>query len=277
MPNIKLAAPAKESAWRRLAVASWGGLDDPTIYGLMQLDARAMLARIEAARAEGIALTITHLVARGLAQALARCPECNVVQRGRRVWRREQVDIFMHVALPDAAGDRGAADLGGVKIERVDHLSLAQFVDATRARVTEVRRAEDLDTTRMRRSVAQTPRLLLRPGLRFTRWLNFTLNLDLSPLGVPRDPFGSAAVTSLGMLGIEAALVPLYPMGGPPVMISVGVVRERAIVEDGEVVARPMLTLGGSFDHRVLDGYQIAGLAAALREILEQDVAEAWT
>ena len=30
------------------------------------------------------------------------------------------------------------------------------------------------------------------------------------------------------------------------------------------------------FDHRVLDGYQIGGLATALRQILEQEVEDAW-
>ena len=260
MANITLAGPARESSWRRLAVASWGGLEDPTIYGLMELDARAMLRRIERERARGLHLTITHLVARGLAEAMARCPETNVVLRRRRVWRRESVDLFVHAALPDPSGDRGAADLAGVKIDAVETLGLADFVGASQAKLAELRAGQDRNTGRVRA----------------TRWLNYELNLDLSALGIPRDPFGSAAVTSLGMLGIEAALVPLYPMGGPPVFVSVGAVRERAVVEQGQVLARPMLTLGGTFDHRVLDGYQIGGLASALRQILEQEVEDAW-
>lgn len=276
MANITLAGPARESSWRRMAVASWSGIEDPTIYGLMELDARAMLRRIERERARGLHLTITHLVARGLAEAMARCPETNVVLRRRRVWRRESVDLFVHAALPDPSGDRGAADLAGVKIDAVETLGLADFVAASQAKLAQLRAGQDRNTGRVRASVSRTPRALLRPLLRATRWLNYELNLDLSALGVPRDPFGSAAVTSLGMLGIEAALVPLYPIGGPPVFVSVGAVRERAVVEQGQVLARPMLTLGGSFDHRVLDGYQIGGLASTLRQILEQEVEDAW-
>ena len=37
-------------------------------------------------------------------------------------------------------------------------------------------------------------------------------------------------------------------------MLAIGVIEPRALVVDGEVVARPACTLSLTFDHRVLDG-----------------------
>jgi pyruvate/2-oxoglutarate dehydrogenase complex dihydrolipoamide acyltransferase (E2) component len=45
-------------------------------------------------------------------------------------------------------------------------------------------------------------------------------------------------------------------------------VREKAVVENGQVVVRPMLKLCATFDHRVVDGVHAAKLCTTLRELL---------
>ena len=262
MANVQLDGPARESGWRRLSVGSWGELTDPQIYGLMDIDARAMLARIEAERAAGVRVTVTQLVGRGVAEALRRCPSANVVLRRRRIWQRSSVDVFMHVAVPSKDGDRAGAELSGVKVAGAERLGLREFVGEAERQIegTRVRHDQALDKTRV--SVSRIPRLLLRPMLRLSRWLAYDLNLDLSKFGVASDPFGSVAVTSVGMLGIETAFAPLYPIGGPPVLLTVGAIKDRAVVEHGEIVVRPIL--------------RVAGLAKELRSILEVEVADAW-
>jgi 2-oxoisovalerate dehydrogenase E2 component (dihydrolipoyl transacylase) len=49
------------------------------------------------------------------------------------------------------------------------------------------------------------------------------------------------------------------------VTLAVGVVAPRALVVEGEVVARPACTLSLTFDHRVLDG---AAAGRALTELV---------
>jgi pyruvate dehydrogenase E2 component (dihydrolipoamide acetyltransferase) len=276
MPNVKFVGPARESSWRRLAVGSWGPVSDPQIYGLLDLDARALLERLEAERAAGVHVTVTHLVARAVAEALRRCPTANVVLRRRRIWQRASVDVFMHVAVPAADGDPAKAELSGVKIMAADQLDLRGFVTETEQQIIGTRERKDQALDKTRATVSRIPRLLIRPILLLSRWLTHELNLDLSRLGVARDPFGSVFVTSLGMFGIETAFAPLYPIGGPPMLLTVGAITPRAVVEDGEIVVRPMLRIGATFDHRTIDGFQIAGLATALRKILEHEVRDAW-
>ncbi|MFJ2990619.1 dihydrolipoamide acetyltransferase family protein [Collimonas sp. NPDC087041] len=74
-------------------------------------------------------------------------------------------------------------------------------------------------------------------------------------------------VTSLGALG---GLVSTPVINYPEVAI-VGVNRiiERPVIRDGAVVARKMMNLSSSFDHRIIDGQYAAGFIQALRGYLE--------
>src|SRR4030095_9471834 len=114
---------------------------------------------------------------------------------------------------------------------------------------------------------ARLPWWLLRPAVRLTDLLTNELALDLPSQGLPRDPFGSAVVTSVGMFGIDTAFAPFVPLARCPMLLRVPEVRERRWVERGEVVARPVLRLCATFDHRVVDGFAAGALARTLREL----------
>ena len=49
-------------------------------------------------------------------------------------------------------------------------------------------------------------------------------------------------------------------------LVLVGEAAPAPVVVQGEVVARPMLTLTATFDHRYVDGLHAARFAAAVRE-----------
>ena len=53
------------------------------------------------------------------------------------------------------------------------------------------------------------------------------------------------------------------------VIVQPGMIMERAVVEDGLVVVRPMMPLSLSFDHRILDGEPFARFVAQLRRCLQ--------
>lgn len=269
MPHVDYAGPVRESTFRRMAMAAWSAPADPTIYGYMDFDSRRAGARMAALRAEGVRVTWTHFVARALARALAELPEANVMPRRGRSWQRERVDIFLQVALPSDDGLQ-STDLSGVKIRDADQKALPAFAAEVSEKVARVKKHDDPELAATKSRLALIPRIVLRPVLRLVGWLQREMNWDLKWLGLPRDPFGSAMVTSLGMLGVETAFAPLFPLGGPPIVVTVGSVTERAVVEDGEIVARPLLRLSGTFDHRAFDGYHIATLAQALRRHFEE-------
>ena len=69
----------------------------------------------------------------------------------------------------------------------------------------------------------------------------------------PNDLHGATiGVSNTGSYGSEAGTPLLNP--GNAVTIAIGVIQPRALVVDGDVVARPACTLSLTFDHRVMDG-----------------------
>ena len=77
-------------------------------------------------------------------------------------------------------------------------------------------------------------------------------------------------LSNTGSYGSEAGTPILTP--GAAVTLAIGVIAPRALVVDGEVVARPACTLSLTFDHRVLDG-AAAGRALTDLVALLQDPA----
>ena len=79
---------------------------------------------------------------------------------------------------------------------------------------------------------------------------------------------GTFTISNLGMLGIDAFQAILNPPQAA--ILAVGRVCERWVVIDGHLVARPMLTLTVSFDHRVVDGARGARFFETVAAFVEE-------
>ena len=123
----------------------------------------------------------------------------------------------------------------------------------------------------------QTPSGLMVPVLRDAQaadlWANAAEIVRLaeaarSGRAVRSELSGSTiTITSLGKLG---GIVSTPVINHPEVaIVGVNRIAERAVVRDGAIVARPMMNLSSSFDHRVVDGADGAAFVQALREYLE--------
>jgi pyruvate dehydrogenase E2 component (dihydrolipoamide acetyltransferase) len=78
---------------------------------------------------------------------------------------------------------------------------------------------------------------------------------------------GTFTISNLGMFGVEQFIAVLNP---PQVAIlAVGSTKETVVVEDGEFVARPLLTLTLTCDHRAIDGAVGADFLRTLKDTLE--------
>jgi 2-oxoisovalerate dehydrogenase E2 component (dihydrolipoyl transacylase) len=74
-------------------------------------------------------------------------------------------------------------------------------------------------------------------------------------------------ITSLGALG---GIVTTPVINHPEVaIIGVNKMVERPMIRDGAVVARKMMNLSSSFDHRVIDGMVAAQFVQSIRAYLE--------
>jgi 2-oxoacid dehydrogenases acyltransferase (catalytic domain) len=254
--------------WRKLAGATWSRPLDPQFFGDLDLDAAAMLAYIQQARRRtGVHLTVTHLVGRAVAHGLTKVPQLRVRLARGREHPRESVDVFFIVAT------EGGRELTGVKLRDVDRKSAVDVARELTSRCEALAGGSDPELGRGKALLGALPPAVMRLALRASAWLTSDLNLDLPRLGMPRQAFGGAMITSVGGWGISKAYSPLAHYYRVPVLVLVGAVESRPVAVAGEVVARPMITLTATFDHRYADGFHAAQLARAIREYCEHPAA----
>jgi pyruvate dehydrogenase E2 component (dihydrolipoamide acetyltransferase) len=263
------------SSWRRMAAVAWSPPDDPTIYGTIDLDMTEALEFLpKESERSGEHVTVTHLVTKAIGDTLAAHPECNCIIRRGRIFERDDVDISVLVAVPpeDAQGEQ-EADLSEALVRNADRKSMAEIATEIREGARKVRKHEDPLLEQTKKLFNYMPPMVMGPLLRLVARLQYDFNFDLSAVGIPNDPFGSAIVTSVGVLGITEAFPPLLTFTRVPAILAVGAVEDRPGVRGGQVVAVPTMRIAATFDHRVIDGFQGGKLAKTFKDIVQDPAA----
>jgi pyruvate dehydrogenase E2 component (dihydrolipoamide acetyltransferase) len=268
MPNIELTPKENLSSFRRIAIGTWRDAYDPSVYGSMSVRMDDAVRYIDAFRKKtGKKVTVTHLMAKATAAALAKMPDANAILRWNRPYLRKNIGVFFQVAMEDE--ETKEIDLSGATVFDVDQKSLADVYDDFDAKVKKVRAHQDQSLEKTRSTFKMIPFLLLNVMLRIISFFSYTLNLDLRRLGLPKDPFGSVMITNIGSLGLEEAYVPLVPYSRVPLLLAVGAVRDTPIVEDGQVKVGKVMRIHATFDHRLLDGTHAAIMSKVLTAWME--------
>jgi pyruvate dehydrogenase E2 component (dihydrolipoamide acetyltransferase) len=266
MKNIKLGRPLRLSAWRKIALGSWPGIGDPSIYGLVELDAGPALEYLERLRDSSRSrVTLTHLVGRAMAEVVRRHPEINVVLRWGKLYPRKAVDVFFMVAT-----DRRGDDLTGAIVRDADKKDIGTIARELDGSVSAIRSGGDLGFSGFKRLSRLLPALLMRPAIAVAQLFMYHLNYWRPWLGVPRDAFGSVMITNIGSLGLDAAFAALVPYSRAPMIVAVSALQEAPVARDGKVVVVQQLRLGVTIDHRVIDGMQASHMARTLKAVFAE-------
>lgn len=255
--------PDASTGWRRIAAAVWGPPQDPQIYGTFELDATALLAFMRLEREHGHHVTPTHLAGRAVAQALSAVPALNVRLVGSRAFPREGVDVFFITSVG------GGHDLAGVKVESVERKSAAEVARELDEGARKLKAGDDPEFARTKRITEHLPRPLLRLALHLAVWATGTHAWKLPGLGMSTTPFGSAMVSSVGMLGLPAGFSPLAWLYTVPLMVLLGEISDKPVAVAGRVEIRPILPVTATIDHRYADGAELATALQAFRDYLE--------
>lgn len=261
--NIKYAGRVRLSAFRKVALGTWQTVGDPSVYSEMVLDVEPALAYLEAVSAKsGTKLTLTHFVGKACAETIRRHPDLNAILRWGTLYRRSEIDIFFQVAT-DAKGD----DLSGTTVRQIDQKNIVEIAHDMQKKVKRIRDTGDVDYKEMKKTMRKVPAFLSRSLLNFTSFLMYSLNFWTPLLGVPKDPFGSIMITSIGSIGLERAFVPLVPYSRIPCLIAIGALREAPLVVQGKIEVKKVISLCVTFDHRVIDGMHASHMAKTLKNI----------
>ena len=125
---------------------------------------------------------------------------------------------------------------------------------------------------------AATPRGLMVPNIKDAQELSLReLAVELTALTKrardgktqPREMAdGTISITNIGALGIDIGTPIINP--GEVAIVAFGTIKQKPWVVSGEVIPRWITTLGGSFDHRVVDGDLSARFMADVAAIMEE-------
>eukprot|EP01106_Pelomyxa_sp_JSP_P014381 TRINITY_DN457_c0_g2_i2.p1 TRINITY_DN457_c0_g2~~TRINITY_DN457_c0_g2_i2.p1 ORF type:complete len:324 (-),score=77.11 TRINITY_DN457_c0_g2_i2:193-1164(-) len=260
---------------QKISVATWNSAGDPHILARVPVRAAALTRFIAAYRARrgggggggDCHVTVTHVVARAVAMAVARWPAL----RSRIVWGRMRVpaSAAAHVCF---MVDVRRSGVGFVTVKDADTKSIAQICTDLTAACASVRAGADSQTD-FRVAVKATrllPTFLLRPCIQLLGLLSGGLGLSIPMLGITPNFMGHCIITNVSGFGIAEALPAPVPVSYIPLLILIGVITLTPVVNNGtEIAVAPVLNLCCSVDHRFVDGSQAGEIATFLVDVLE--------
>lgn len=251
------------SPFRKVAMGTWKTAKDPSVYGIMEIDMQKTLELLpDYCKKNDIKITPAHLVGRAAAFCMKRRPEINGMIRGSRIYLRKNVSIFYQVNIPGEGTDKiKKATLSGAILHEVEAMSTAEIAKALQEKADQIRQGKDKELAKNLNVFKFLPWWAAKYYLNIASFLIYGLNWDLSFLGIPKDPFGSLMITNVGSLGIDLALAPLCPYTRVPILLTLGSLQYKPWVVDGKVEVRPILPIGITFDHRLIDGIHASQMA----------------
>ncbi len=265
--NKNFGKALRPSRFRRLALGSWGAQGDPTIYGVVEVNAEKALAYVAAEKERtGDRITINHFAGKVFAKIMERHPELNCEIRWGKFYPRQSIDIAFQVAIEKNM------DLSSGLVRDVNKKTLSEIANGLNEHAQEIRGKNDPGFRGIKNLSSIIPGIFQRPAVRLLQFFMSSLNLWSPLFGVPKDAFGSMMVTNIGSLGLDFALPALFPPAGVPMIIAVGALFDAPVYEkneDGTVKSIRLekhMKLCGAFDHRYLDGLHGSKIAMGIRE-----------
>lgn len=265
--NIQGLRPVPVSPWRKISLGTWRITGDSSVYGMTEINVEPALQYLEKlSKEKNIKMTLTHYVARAIALTFRDHPQINSIVRWGKLYRRDNVDIFLHVAM-DTKGE----DLSGIVIRNLDQKTLLEVADELNQKVTKLKKEGDPSFNKIKNTIKYVPPFVLRHALDLVGFVLYTLNLWSPALNVARDPFGSAMVTNIGSLGADFAFTPIPYYSRVPFILSIGAVKESPWVdpETKNIIVQRLVKLGVTFDHRIIDGVHAANMSKSFKKYME--------
>jgi len=253
------------STRRKLMLASWSEPSEGSIHGTITCNAEPIQQFInKKSQGSGPKLSVTTVVLKAFAVAFREAPTLNCAIVDDKFVEHKSIDISCLVALDDGK------DLASAKIVRADEKSLDEIHNDIRAKAEKLRAHKDADFEASKPLLKLLPVTVIRVIVTTVGYLAGQLGLNIPALGVRPFPFGSAMVTSLGMLGVDQGFIPFTPFAKVPMLLMVGAIKKAAIVNaEGQVAVQSQLILTATLDHRYVDGTEAARLAKRLSYLVE--------
>jgi pyruvate/2-oxoglutarate dehydrogenase complex dihydrolipoamide acyltransferase (E2) component len=248
---------------RRMTIATWKPPREGVIYGMMTLDATNVLEYIDRAReTTGEKVTITSFVGAAVGRALALEPTLNGYIAWGKYYNYDDVSVSFLVQVD------GGKQLAQVRVADVDTMSPADVAGKLQGGASSIRSGKDENFKKSAGIASKVPTWALRRIFSLAGFMTVAVGKPFG--GQPAYPFGAAIITSVGMLGVDVALVPPTPFARVPLYVAVGAIKDMVFAVDGKPEVRKGITITATMDHRFVDGFQAATVARAFGRFFDE-------
>jgi pyruvate/2-oxoglutarate dehydrogenase complex dihydrolipoamide acyltransferase (E2) component len=258
--NVHITRKKNHSPWNKISIGSWRPVGDSQVYCELKLNTEKVESFLKNESVKHKQkITITHFFGKVMGQVLKDVPELNSLIRFNKMYFRDQVNIFFHIA--------NGADLSGHRIREIDKKSLVDISTELNDTAKKVRGGDDPSFKKIKGFWSIAPNFLAKTVLDLISFLNYSLNINFKPLGVPKDAFGGLMITNIGSLGFDSAFVPYTRI---PMVMALGKIGWNAVCNDsGEITSKKQLSVCITFDHRVIDGARGSIVAKSLEKYFD--------
>lgn len=258
MGHIRYSGKESMSPWRKVSIGSWKPTGDSSIHAFEEFDVEPALKWCES---NGVGINAFWIKA--VAKTIEKEKRVNSVIRFGRMYHRANIRIFYHI-LPSLKRD----DLSGALLDEAESRTVKEVEEDLNNQIQLIKAQKD-DFTRSKRTFRRLHPIFSRPLLNLLSFTMYGLNIYPPMAPSQRDPFGSIMITNIGSLRLTKACTPIAPYTRIPMVIALGKVEKRPIVHDDSVHITSMMSVGFTFDHRILDGIHFSRFIQVLRAYIE--------
>ncbi|MDP6943653.1 MAG: 2-oxo acid dehydrogenase subunit E2 [Myxococcota bacterium] len=254
----------KTHPYRRMMFFLFPTRNESVVYFDDYVRADNFLRWIAEAR-EKMHCDVTHLSVAAYALSLYANPKMDRFTVGRRLYQRKRSSISFSMKRKKLGRE---AKIAVVKMHIQDDDTLASYLGRINDKIGVERSDKKTYTDKELNLFLRLPRPLLNAAIRFFYWLDY--HNCLPGAFIDADVmYTSGFIANLGSLHMNAGYHHLYEWGTCPLFLMLGQIQERAMVEDGQVVARKVLHVRFSFDERIDDGLNAGKGIDTYRTVLE--------
>lgn len=243
MRNINYYPNKGMTPWRKVSIASWKPTGDSSCYCFEEIKVDALLKYCQEN-----SINMHAFIIKAFSNTIHQQPTINSTIRWGKLCRRKDISVFFHTILNSREDD-----LSGIVIEEGQTKKIEDLNREYHSRVTESKKGNN-DFTESKKITKITPSFLTKLTLNLYSFISYSLNLCLPLFKLKKNAFGSIMITSIGSLGITKAFCPIAPYTKVPMVVSIGKIESKPIVNDEKIEINKVLSIGFTFDHRIMDG-----------------------
>ena len=235
MGKIKYKSIKNISSMRKLALGAWGDPTDPSVNVELELD----ITRLNVDQKE-----FKPLFIKIISKVMNDHPELNRILIRKKFRQRLDNRIF----IPTVIKSLKSYDLSGISIDDAFKKNNSELEHEWKQKIANLRTGKNKEINRARKIYHWMPSIFLKQITKLLSFCHYSLNIPISFLGLPDDPFGAVTITFLDKFNIKYAHVPIYAFSRSAITISVG-----RSYNDKDLRILPLTC---TFDHRYFDGME---------------------